>query len=123
LLLSSDPRFSPFSRSQLKLLSINALVARMAVPVALSGLAASSTARQNVLAAVSSLLMENTPAPVTAKKGGTSKGNPNAGSVGDGKIDRNFPPLSTADKAGAGIITFLVLSIACGMFSWMSLGK
>lgn len=77
----------------------------------------------NVLAAVSSLLMENTPPPVTAKKGGTSKGNPNAGSVGDGKIDRNFPPLSTADKAGAGIITFLVLSIACGMFGWMSLGK
>lgn len=79
--------------------------------------------QMNVLAAVSSLLMENTPPPVTAKKGGTSKGNPNAGNVGDGKIDKTYGPLTTADKAGAGILTFLVLSFACGMFGWMSLGK
>jgi mannan endo-1,6-alpha-mannosidase len=79
--------------------------------------------QMNVLAAVSSLLMEDTPPPVTAKRGGTSKGNPNAGNVGDGKIEKNYKPLTTGDKAGAGILTFLVLSLACGMFGWMSMDK
>ncbi|KAM0347708.1 hypothetical protein ACHAPU_004723 [Fusarium lateritium] len=79
--------------------------------------------QMNVLAAVSSLLMEDTAPPVTAKKGGTSKGNPNAGNVGDGKIEKNYKPLSTGDKAGAGILTFVVLSLACGMFGWMSMDK
>lgn len=79
--------------------------------------------QMNVLAAVSSLLMEDTAPPVTAKRGGTSKGNPNAGNVGDGKIDKTYKPLTTADRAGAGILTFLVLSMAIGMFGWMSLDK
>ncbi|KAH6874760.1 glycoside hydrolase [Thelonectria olida] len=79
--------------------------------------------QMNVLAAVSSLLMEKTPAPVTAKTGGTSKGNSDAGTGGDGKYLGGDKPLSTGDKAGAGIITFLVLAGACGMFGWMSFGE
>lgn len=78
--------------------------------------------QMNVLAAVSSLLMEHTEPPVTAKKGGISKGNPNAGS-GSTTPGKHYKPITTADKAGAGILTFLVLSIACGMFGWMSMGK
>ncbi|KAI8656577.1 hypothetical protein LRP88_11878 [Fusarium phalaenopsidis] len=76
----------------------------------------------NVLAAVSSLLMEHTDPPVTAKKGGISKGNPNAGS-GSTTPGKHYKPITTADKAGAGILTFLVLSVACGLFGWMSMGK
>lgn len=79
--------------------------------------------QMNVLAAVSSLLMEKTPAPVTAKTGGTSKGNSDAGTGGDGKYLSDNKPLSTGEKAGAGILTFLVLAGACGMFGWMSFGE
>lgn len=76
----------------------------------------------NVLAAVSSLLMEKTAPPVTEKSGGTSKGNPNAGDD-ENSFQKHDKPLTTADKAGAGILTFIVLASACGMFGWMSLGE
>ncbi|KAF4978712.1 hypothetical protein FZEAL_4954 [Fusarium zealandicum] len=79
--------------------------------------------QMNVLAAVSSLLMEHTDPPVTAKKGGTSKGNPDAGSKGDGSYKGSDTKITTGDKAGAGILTFLVLSMALGMFGWMSMGQ
>ncbi|KAM5352694.1 hypothetical protein ACJ41O_005416 [Fusarium nematophilum] len=79
--------------------------------------------QMNVLAAVSALLMEHTDPPVTAEDGGISKGNPNAGSKGDGAFKKQEKPISTGDKAGAGILTFLVLSLACGMFGWISMGK
>lgn len=77
----------------------------------------------NVLAAVSALLMEKTPPPLTAKQGGTSKGNPNAGSKGDESYKKHDTPITTADKAGASILTALLLAGACAMFAWISLGK
>lgn len=76
----------------------------------------------NVLAAVSSLLMEKSKPPVTEKTGGTSKGDPNAG-VGDDNFERVFRPITTADRAGAGILTFVVLAAACSIFGWISLGE
>ncbi|KAF7556769.1 hypothetical protein G7046_g6214 [Stylonectria norvegica] len=76
----------------------------------------------NVLAAVSSLLMEHSDPPVTSKSGGTSAGNPNAGSGGGDDFQKHDKPIGTGDKAGAGILTFIVLASACGMFGWMSLG-
>ncbi|KAI5462083.1 glycoside hydrolase [Mariannaea sp. PMI_226] len=79
--------------------------------------------QMNVIAAISSILMKNTPAPVTAKTGGTSKGNDNAGTGGDDKYLGTDRPLGTGDKAGAGILTFLLLAGACGMFGWMSFGE
>lgn len=75
----------------------------------------------NVLGAVSSLLTQKVPTPATSDTGGTSKGDSNAGSNGDDFQNHNRP-LKTGDKAGAGIITFLVLASACGMFGWMSFG-
>lgn len=79
--------------------------------------------QMNVLAAVSSLLMEKTPAPYTAKNGGTSKGNSDAGTKGDSNFQNHNKPIGTGDKAGAGILTLLVLAAACGMFGWISLGE
>ncbi|KAH7149136.1 glycoside hydrolase [Dactylonectria estremocensis] len=79
--------------------------------------------QMNVLAAVSSLLIENTPPPYTAKTGGTSKGNSDAGTGGDSNYKNNNKPATTADKAGAGILTFLVLATACGVFGWISFGE
>ncbi|QUC23370.1 uncharacterized protein UV8b_07611 [Ustilaginoidea virens] len=75
----------------------------------------------SVLSAVVSLLIPDAKTPMTEKNGGTSKGNPNAGGSGDDAIKKP-QPITTADKAGAGILTLLLLGSACGVFGWMSVG-
>jgi len=77
--------------------------------------------QMNVLAAVSSLLIDQTDGPVTNNTGGTSVGNPDAGSQSDSFNGHTTPP-TTADKAGAGILTFIILGMAVGTFGWMSTG-
>ena len=60
--------------------------------------------------------------PVTAKKGGTSKGDPTAGQGTEGGTI-NDPAATDAigggDKAGAGILTVLSLALAVGGSTWM----
>ncbi|KJZ72682.1 hypothetical protein HIM_07874 [Hirsutella minnesotensis 3608] len=73
----------------------------------------------NVLAAVSSLLIDQAPAPVTNATGGISKGNPNAGGGRDNG-DIELRPMTGGDRAGAGFLTFFVLGSAVGTFVWMS---
>ncbi|KAI1370199.1 glycoside hydrolase family 76 protein [Hypoxylon crocopeplum] len=76
----------------------------------------------NVLGAVSSLLVGRARAPVTNATGGTSAGDPNAGSSSDSFT--NTPvPITTGDRVGAGILTALILGSALGTFVWMSTGK
>jgi mannan endo-1,6-alpha-mannosidase len=77
--------------------------------------------QMNVLGAVSSLLITSARAPVTAKTGGTSQGDVNAGSNSDDFL-RHDPPITAGDKAGASILTFIILASATGTFGWMSLG-
>lgn len=77
----------------------------------------------NVLAAVSSLLINDVGGPVTSDTGGTSKGDPNAGEGSGDVNDRELAPITTGDKAGAAIITILMLGSAFGMFGWMSYGE
>ncbi|KAK4199376.1 glycoside hydrolase [Triangularia verruculosa] len=77
--------------------------------------------QMNVLGAVSSLLIGQSRAPVTNSTGGTSKGDPNAGSQSDNFKDKYLPP-TTGDKAGAGILTVLILVSVVGTFGWMSTG-
>jgi mannan endo-1,6-alpha-mannosidase len=77
--------------------------------------------QMNVIGATSSLLIDQVRSPVTAKDGGTSKGNNNAGSGSD-DFKQHETPLTTGDRAGAGILTALVLGSACGLFGWMSIG-
>ncbi|ERT02946.1 mannan endo-1,6-alpha-mannosidase [Sporothrix schenckii 1099-18] len=76
----------------------------------------------NVLAAVSSLLMDEVHGPLTNQTGGTSVGNPNAGS---GSVDNptEFAPITTGDRAGAGILTVFVLAGITGLFTMMSFGE
>lgn len=74
----------------------------------------------NVLAAVSSLLIDESMTPVTGDSGGTSKGNPTAGG-GPDNGDVVLRPITGADRAGAGFLTFLMLGSAVGTFVWMSL--
>lgn len=78
--------------------------------------------QMNVLGAVTSLLVDaGASGPVTNSTGGTSVGNNNAGAqsnhfMGDGA------PATTGDKAGASILTILILVSAVGTFGWMSTG-
>lgn len=74
----------------------------------------------NVLSAVSTLLIGNSKAPVTNSTGGTSKGNPDAGSRSHNPLEMR--PITAGDKAGAGILTFIILASAISMFSWMTIG-
>lgn len=74
----------------------------------------------NVLAAVSSLLVDHAEPPVTNSSGGTSRGDPNAGQ--NSNIYRTYEPITTADRAGAGIITFLLLAGGLASWGWMSTG-
>lgn len=75
----------------------------------------------NVLGAATSLLVGSVRAPVTNKTGGTSGGNYAAGQGAD-TFDGSLPPITGGDKAGAGILTLLILGTAAGTFGWMSTG-
>ncbi|XDG07509.1 hypothetical protein ABKA04_007124 [Annulohypoxylon sp. FPYF3050] len=65
--------------------------------------------QMNALNAVIATLVDNAPTPYTSQNGGSSTGNVNAGSNDDDKIAQPRA-ITTADKAGAGILTALVLS-------------
>ncbi|KAL7623554.1 hypothetical protein AAE478_007237 [Parahypoxylon ruwenzoriense] len=66
--------------------------------------------QMNVLGALSSLLINETQAPVTNTTGGTSLGDPNAGSHSPTLPENE--PVTTGDRAGAGIITAIMLITA-----------
>ncbi|PHH79868.1 hypothetical protein CDD80_3601 [Ophiocordyceps camponoti-rufipedis] len=74
----------------------------------------------NVLAAVSSLLVDNVEPPVSHDTGGISKGDPGAGGGGFVNGEKPLKPITAADRAGAGIVTFLMLSGTVVAFAWMS---
>jgi mannan endo-1,6-alpha-mannosidase len=75
--------------------------------------------QMNVLAAVSSLLIGEAEPPTTNFTGGTSKGDYGAGSSFT-SFTEEVKPITTADQAGAAIVTCLILASALGMFGWMS---
>jgi mannan endo-1,6-alpha-mannosidase len=77
--------------------------------------------QMNVLGAVSSLLIDAVRSPLTNLTGGTSKGDPNAGSQSS-SLNGQLAPLTSGDRAGAGFLTFLILGAAVGTFGWMSTG-
>ncbi|KAH8894283.1 mannan endo-1,6-alpha-mannosidase DCW1-like protein [Thozetella sp. PMI_491] len=76
--------------------------------------------QMNVLAALSSLLVgqTNIAPPVTNTTGGTSIGDPNAGSSAVSITP--LAPITGGDRAGAGILTALVLIGLLGSMGWLS---
>lgn len=68
---------------------------------------------------VNLLDLEDVGVPVTNLTGGTSEGNVNAGSSSV-KNPAEITPATTADRAGAGIVTTMVLVGMTVMFGWMS---
>ncbi|KAI2782695.1 glycoside hydrolase family 76 protein [Daldinia loculata] len=75
--------------------------------------------QMNVLGALVSLLAPDVPAPLTNQTGGTSKGKPNAGS--SDPVMPTLAPITGGDKAGAGILTALIIAGSLSAFAWMSL--
>lgn len=77
----------------------------------------------SALAALSTLLIEQPHVlngPLTNSTGGTSVGDPNAGQKFQGL--RPLRPITTGDRAGAGIVTAVVLASFVGSVVWMGMG-
>ncbi len=66
-------------------------------------------------------LIEESSPPVTDKTGGISHGDPSAGTGGDFVPGPPIltEPITTADKAGAGILTAFVMITWCSVIYWM----
>lgn len=75
--------------------------------------------QMSVLEVVQSLLTQTVPGPASANNGGTSKGNPGAGTGGTAPTGIQTGTITTADKAGAGILTILVVFAFVGGLWWM----
>lgn len=74
--------------------------------------------QMSALEAIQSTLIDGVSGPVGNKTGGTSVGDPNAGTGGSSIVN---PPkeITTADRAGAGILSALVLVGILGGAWWM----
>lgn len=78
--------------------------------------------QMSALEAVQSNLIGQSPSPLTADTGGTSTGDPSAGTEGDTSdptINDSWGPITTASKAGAGILTAFVVIAWLGAIWWM----
>jgi mannan endo-1,6-alpha-mannosidase len=77
--------------------------------------------QMSALAVIGANIMQkqSVPVPVTGTTGGTSKGDPNAGMHSDTKTDDIVKPVTGGDKAGAAILTAVVLSLVGGLGWWL----
>ena len=77
--------------------------------------------QMGALAVIQANLINQVQAPVTNKTGGTSKGDPAAGGGTSSNNNPALPqnPIGNSDRAGAGILTALVLISLIGSAWWM----
>ena len=76
--------------------------------------------QMSALEVVQSNLITVAPGPVSADTGGTSKGDPNAGSTS--KInpeDLHQSEITTADRTGAAIISVMIIAFVAGGAWWL----
>lgn len=79
--------------------------------------------QMSALSVVQSLLIDQAPALVTNSTGGTSKGNSAAGGSSTDSSGVVEKPVTGGDKAGAGILTALVLCGVVGGIGFMVVGS
>lgn len=60
-------------------------------------------------------------APLTANTGGTSKSNPAAGTDASHNPTDSFKKITTADQAGAAILTIMAIILIVGLSVWIVL--
>jgi mannan endo-1,6-alpha-mannosidase len=75
--------------------------------------------QMSVLEVVQSTLIGQVAGPVTANTGGSSQGDPSAGTSSNAKVI-NFETITTGDKAGAGILTTLIMVTMFGGSWWIA---
>lgn len=76
--------------------------------------------QMSALNIISVLNVDRVPPPYTHQTGGTSQGNPSLGSGDDStRLPIFETDITTADKAGAAILTFVVLAVWIGGGWWM----
>ncbi|KAF4582133.1 Mannan endo-1,6-alpha-mannosidase [Ophiocordyceps camponoti-floridani] len=75
--------------------------------------------QMNAVAALIYPLAQKAKAPVTVKAGGTSKGDPNAGS--QQKDPTALKPITAGDKAGAGFLTLFMVAGSLGFSTFLVL--
>lgn len=76
----------------------------------------------SALEAVMGAMIQEVHAPVTNGTGGTSVGDPNAGTRGvDDPMRQKMLHITTKDRAGAGVLTALVLGGFCAGAVWAAL--
>jgi len=73
----------------------------------------------SALEVIQSTLVDYVPGPVSNFTGGTSTGNNLAGTGGDKNPLAPPAPITTGDRAGAGILTALVIVSVLGCAWWM----
>ncbi|KAJ5681603.1 Mannan endo-1-6-alpha-mannosidase DCW1 [Penicillium maclennaniae] len=71
---------------------------------------------------VANLINFETSAPVTSTTGGNSTGNPTAGTNDTHSSTDNLPTITTADKAGAGILAVVFVIGWVGLMGWTVMG-
>ena len=71
------------------------------------------------LAVVGANLIRSDLVPLTADNGGTSVSDPNAGATAPTYPHENLKDITTADRAGAGILTVLVVVGMVGGAWWL----
>ncbi|KAH7030634.1 family 76 glycoside hydrolase [Microdochium trichocladiopsis] len=77
--------------------------------------------QMNVLGALLSVMRtESVRPPLTNATGGTSGGDYNAGTNGDYDPYDRFRPVTTADRAGAGVATAVFVGVFAGMMAWLN---
>lgn len=75
--------------------------------------------QMGALEVIQANLIDSVSKPFTNSTGGTSKGNPAAGGGGTADPVRPNSPILTRDRAGAGILTALVVMWVVGGVWWM----
>jgi len=75
--------------------------------------------QMSALEVIQSNLIDYVQGPVSNFTGGTSTGNNLAGTGGDHSPQAPLAPISTGDRAGAGILTALVIVSVLGCAWWM----
>ena len=73
------------------------------------------------LSVMGATLINSGMAPLSKKTGATSSSDPNAGNNIDVAKPITFAPITTADKAGAAILTILVCVGLVGSMIWIVL--
>lgn len=82
--------------------------------------------QMSALSVIQANLISKVAPPVTMAKGGTSKSNPEAGTGNSNPVPADpiiTRKVTTGDKAGAGILTALVLGGLLGSTWWISFGS